>query len=105
MGVGKVDLEKFLADHPTILIRRQFDPTSPRYSLSEVANFIESFKERNQHYTLTLRNCQKFAVDFSEHFFDIRFLSQSKLLRRVSRAMGVVGGAVGMLGFAGYLVF
>jgi len=96
-AIEGVSLDQFVSEYPTILVRRQFDPLSPRYALREVFNFMEAFKEKNRKYTLTMRNCQKFAVDFSEHFFDVRFLSQSKLLKRFS-------GVVGFLGVVGYFV-
>jgi hypothetical protein len=57
----------------------------------EIENFVNIHIEKHPVYSIHTKNCQHVAVDFSEHFFGVRFLSQSKLARRLSLALGILG--------------
>ena len=86
-------LEEYLEDYEHHHVVQIYNPSDPAHSDQALASFIENYKLGHSEYTLTTKNCQKFAVDLCYNFFKIKVLSQSKLIRRVAQFAAFVGTA------------
>jgi len=94
---NKKVLKKFMEEYPVHLLVQLFNPDDPKYSTNEIRNFISRFQAEHRDYTVSTHNCQKFTVDFTEYFFGVRLMIQSKVTRRAVFAIvgSVVGSCVG----------